>query len=590
MRRQGVAHALLAFRRRLDGELRHRPVDVGRQQRDLQPFQLAAEIADLVGVAHVEGHRGGEELDRIVGLEIGRLVGDQRIGRGMALVEAVARELRHLVEDHRGARLLDVVLGCAFDEVRALGIHLRLDLLAHGAAQQVGAAQRIARQDLGDLHHLLLVDHDAVGLFQDALERRMQVVGLLLTILDADIGRDVVHRAGPIERHQRDQVLEAVGLELGQDVAHAAAFHLEDPVGIALGQHLEGRFIVERDLRDVDLVAADLLDGLFDHGEGLEAEEVELHQARGLDPFHVELGGRQRFLVVGIAIERHELVERPVADHHAGSMRRGVAVEALELQRQIDQPLDLLVGAVLLLQELLALQRLRQRHRLGRVVGHQLADAVDLAVGHAQHAADVAQHGARLQLAEGDDRRHAVVAVFVAHVADHPVALVLAEVDIEVRHRHALGIEEALEQQAPAQRVEIGDLERPGDQRARPRAAAGPDRDAVVLGPLDEVGNDQEVAREAHLLDHVELVGEPVLVGLELDVGRQPVAAFAARRGRSRPFPSAHPSRRGRQAWCSAAGSACAAPACRRSAGRSPGYCRKPPAGRRRARASGRPT
>ena len=207
-------------------------------------------------------------------------------------------------------------------------------------------------------------------------------------------------------------------------------------------------------------------------------------------------------------------------------MRRGVAVEALELQRQIDQPLDLLVGAVLLLQELLALQRLRQRHRLGRIVGHQLADAVDLAVGHAQHAADVAQHGARLQLAEGDDRRHAIVAVFVAHVADHPVALVLAEVDIEVRHRHALGIEEALEQQAPAQRVEIGDLERPGDQRSRPRAAAGPDRDAVVLGPLDEVGNDQEVAREAHLLDHVELVGEPVLVRLELDVGRQPVAFF----------------------------------------------------------------
>ena len=357
----------------------------------------------------------------------------------------------------------------------------------------------------------------------------MEVVGFLLAVLDADIGRDVVHRARPVERHQRDQVLEAVGLELGQDVAHAAAFHLEDPVGIAFGQHPEGRLVIERDLRDVDLVPADLLDRLLDHGEGFQAEEVELHQARRLDPFHVELGGRQRFLAVGIAVERHELVERPVADHDAGGMGRGVAVEALELQRQVDQPLDLLVGAVLLLQELLALQRLRQGHRLGGIVGHQLADPVDLTVGHAQHAADVAQHGAGLQLAEGDDRRHAVVAVFIAHVADHPVALVLAEVDIEVRHRHAFGIEEALEQQAPAQRVEVGDLERPGDQRARARAAAGPDRDAVVLGPLDEVGNDQEVAREAHLLDHVELVGEPVLVGLELDIRRQPAAFLQGR-------------------------------------------------------------
>ena len=231
------------------------------------------------------------------------------------------------------------------------------------------------------------------------------------------------------------------------------------------------------------LSLADQLAGLLDHGERLQAEEVELHQARRLDPFHVELGGRQRFLVVGIAVERHELLERPVADHHAGGMGRGVAVEALELQREVDQPLDLLVGRILLLQELLALERLRQSHRLGRIVRHQLADAVDLAVGHAQHAADVAQHGARLQLAEGDDGGDAVVAVFVAHVADHAVALVLAEVDVEVRHRHALGIEEALEQQAPAQRVEVGDLERPGDQRARARAAAGSDRECRCPWP-----------------------------------------------------------------------------------------------------------
>jgi hypothetical protein len=130
--------------------------------------------------------------------------------------------------------------------------------------------------------------------------------------------------------------------------------------------------------------------------------------------------------------------------------------------------------------------------------------------------------GAGLQLAEGDDGGDPVVAVLVAHVADHAVALVLAEVDVEVGHRHALGIEEALEQQAPAQRIEIGDLERPRDQRARSRTAARPDRHAVVLRPLDEVGDDQEVAGEAHLLDHVELVGEALLVLRELDVGSQP--------------------------------------------------------------------
>ena len=119
----------------------------------------------------------------------------------------------------------------------------------------------------------------------------------------------------------------------------------------------------------------------------------------------------------------------------------------------------------------------------GRVLRHQLAELVDLPVGHLQHAADVAQHAARLQGAEGDDLRHLVAAVALLHVADHLVAAVLAEVDVEVGHRHALGIEEALEQQPEADRIEIGDGQRVGDQRAGAGAAAGADRNALAPSP-----------------------------------------------------------------------------------------------------------
>ena len=52
-----------------------------------------------------------------------------------------------------------------------------------------------------------------------------------------------------------------------------------------------------------------------------------------------------------------------------------------------------------------------------------------------------------------------------------------------------------------AQRIEVGDAERVGDQRAGAGAAARAHRHAVVLGPVDEVGDDQEVAGEAHLHD-----------------------------------------------------------------------------------------
>ena len=258
--------------------------------------------------------------------------------------------------------------------------------------------------------------------------------------------------------------------------------------------------------------------GLQDR-QRLEAEEVELHQPRRLDPFHVELG--HRHVGLRIAVHRHELRQRPVADDDAGGVGRGVAVEPLELQRHVEGALDHRVAVALGLQLRLALDRLGERHRRRRVLRHELAELVDLAVGHLQHAADVAQHAARLQGAEGDDLRHLVAAVALLHVADHLVAAVLAEVDVEVGHRHALGIEEALEQQVEAERIEIGDGERIGDQRARARAAAGPDRNALLLRPLDEVGDDQEVARIFHPLDDAELEGEPL-------------AVFLARCGRAR--------------------------------------------------------
>ena len=223
-------------------------------------------------------------------------------------------------------------------------------------------------------------------------------------------------------------------------------------------------------------------------------------------------------------------------------------VQPFEAQRDFDQPGHGLVGIALLLQQRLAGDRLFERDRVRRVVRHQLAQPVDLAVGHGEHAADIAQHGARLQFAERDDLRDPIAAVFLLDVADHLVAPVLAEIDVEIRHRDALGVEKPLEQQTPAQRVEIGDRQRPGDDRAGARAASRPDRDALPLRPLDEIGDDQEVAGEPHLDDRFQLEFEPVAIGFGIGRGESrrgqprretgcapPRAAPPARRSRRRP-------------------------------------------------------
>ena len=106
---------------------------------------------------------------RVVRLQPGGLIGEQRIGGGVALVEAVAGELVDQVEQLVGLWRIDVVCRATLDEARALGVHFRLDLLAHGAAQQVGFAERIAGQHLRGLHHLFLIDEDAVGFGEDRL-------------------------------------------------------------------------------------------------------------------------------------------------------------------------------------------------------------------------------------------------------------------------------------------------------------------------------------------------------------------------------------------------------------------------------------
>ena len=56
------------------------------------------------------------------------------------------------------------------------------------------------------------------------------------------------------------------------------------------------------------------------------------------------------------------------------------------------------------------------------------------------------------------------------------------------------------------------------DQRAGARTAARTDGDAVVLGVADEVPDDQEVAREVHLLDDAQLQRQPRGVGVAVDL------------------------------------------------------------------------
>ena len=164
--------------------------------------------------------------------------------------------------------------------------------------------------------------------------------------------------------------------------------------------------------------------------------------------------------------------------------------------------------------------------------GNELGDAVDVAVGHVEGAAAVLDGGLGGHGVEGDDLRDLLAAVLAGDVVDDLAAAVHAEVDVDIGHGDALGIEEALEEQLVLERIDVGDLHGVGDERAGGGAAAGADGDAVVAGVLDEVPDDEEVAGVLHLLDDVDFEVEAGFVLVRLDCGGRRAARAGGRRCR----------------------------------------------------------
>ncbi len=404
----------------------------------------------------------------------------------------------------------DAVGLAAGEELLAQRRHQRVHLLGDRLAQVVGLGGRESGQVLGDLHRLLLVDVDALGRLQDRLEPRIEVAHRLEAVLAPREHGDVGHRPRAVERDERDQVLELRRLDLAERVAHAARLELEDAERVAAREHVVGGLVVQRQAGEIAEVdtgrLADDADGLVDDVEVAQAQEVHLEQAERLDVAHRVL--RHELGVGALLLQRQVLEQRAVADHDAGGVDRVGAHETLERPRHVDDLAHELVLVVGLAQLLVRLHRLLEADL--HALGHELRDAVDGAVGQAHDAPGVAHRGLGGELRERDDLGDALAAVLLGHVGHHALAAVHREVDVDVGHRLAAGVQEALEEQVVAQRVEVGDAQRVGHDRAGRRAASRADGDAVGLGEAHEIPDDQEVVGEPHLADRLELELEAV--------------------------------------------------------------------------------
>ena len=163
--------------------------------------------------------------------------------------------------------LLQTVFYRAIDEANALGVHFSLNLLTHGFTQEISFSERITGERSCNLQHLLLIDDDAIGFFQDGFDLVVIIIRRFFAMLTGVIGGDIIHRAGPIERHKRDDIFEPIGLHAEQCFAHALTFKLEYADRFALHQHFVGFSVVNLDGTQIDYNTffLDEFHGLVEH-------------------------------------------------------------------------------------------------------------------------------------------------------------------------------------------------------------------------------------------------------------------------------------------------------------------------------------
>ena len=482
-------------------------------------------------VGWIEAHRllveqRTEELRPVVHPQPRRLVGEQAEGRTVRLGEAEAREARDHREDLLRALAADVwMLGHrASDEPLVVGLQrLGRALAAHGTPQTLGLPHAEPGERLRDLEHLVLEDDRPERLAQRLLQRRVQVGHLEggidahpLAALDVGIDRPADDRARPHDRHLDRDLVEVLRARAPQRAHLRARLDLEDAGRLGVLDALVRRRIVVRDPAEVDpltTATGDLLDAALDGREHPEAEQVDLQEARIGAGVLVPLG--ELATLHRCRNERHAVHERARRDDHPPGVLGEVARQAVGLLGQARKPGPATGPALRPERGVDVAVDVTRRPALAAA-----CDALDLPRRQPERLAELADRAARAVRREGGDERRVLAPVALMHARDELLANVAREVQVDVRQRVEVLVEEAPEQELVGDRIDVAETREVTDDRrdARPATTPGGQQRPRRRRPahlrcdlareLQHLVMQQEEPRETQLIDHAQLLFE----------------------------------------------------------------------------------
>ena len=320
--------------------------------------------------------------------------------------------------------------------------------------------------------------------------------------------RNLIHRARTVKSIQSNEIFKAVRFCLPQLFAHAVGFKLKDGAGVAGLKKFQGFLIVNRNTLKFKVFPrmepVNVLNGFSENRQRRKSQEVELHEAHVFDVFFVVLTHRV-FRTAVCVIKRTEVREFSGSDQDAPRMHAEVARDAFEF---LGVTHELLVLGLRCKRRKVRfhLRGFLKRHIKPRLLRNEFGEAVHLVITHVQNAAYVTHNSLGAHSAESDDLAYGVRPVDALHVLNRAVTVMLTEVHVKVRHRDALRIQEAFEQQPVMQGIEVRNTEAIRDKRSCARTTARPHRHTVTFGPVDEVLHDEEVPGELHRDDGLKFV------------------------------------------------------------------------------------
>ena len=256
----------------------------------------------------------------------------------MRFVETVTRKFFQQIKDFIGFSCRDFIeFGTAFDKKLPVLLHDLHFLLSHGPAEQIRPSEGVSCENLGCLHDLFLVDHDAVCLLTDGFEEGVRILDGHFSMSTANEVGNQIHRPRSVKGDQCCNMLYRGNLKLAAEIPHATGFQLEDAHGVSLVQEIVGRGIIQRESIHVQLDAFGSMDHvatITNHREGLQTQEIHFEQSEIAHRIHGILGDGTSIFIL---LEGKDVVERFGPDHHPGGVHRAVPGDIFQDEGGIDQ-------------------------------------------------------------------------------------------------------------------------------------------------------------------------------------------------------------------------------------------------------------